>query len=471
MVSAWLSRKLNGTLEIGALRGSLLSSLVLRDVILHDREGMEVAHLDEVRFGYDLMALFTKRLVVQYVHFVHPRATLIQDPTGQWNLSSVLSPVSPASSPPAPERAVGGGWPITLIVEDVQIQDGQVALQTAALPGVQHLTGLQAHLQGQVGGSEFRFQVHQLSVRATPAEVVLQTAQGSLEGNAAAVRLTDLRLQTAQTLMTADGILPGSSQPASLTLQLQPFDMAELGRVLQREDMAGPVHLALTAQGPPEALDIRGQLSAEDSRLALYGQLNTGVTPWRHRSSLELTHVNLATLLHQAPLQSDLNLQAHIEGEGLTPGTLHGEARLDVQTSHLGNIAIYPSRLQLAMQQGRFEVQQCDLQTSVARLTASGVLDLASNSALHYDLTADLAGLRALVGPGILEGTVRLQGQASGALTAITLQGTLAGEHLRYGDEHVESVQLTYEGTQLGAQPRVTAHLETQKNAPGEGPG
>ena len=469
-VSIWLSRRLNGTLEIGALRGSLLSSLVLRDVVLRDREGLEVVHLDEVRFGYDLTALFTKRLVVQYVHFVHPRATLIQDPTGQWNLSRVLSPVSPASSPPAPERAVGGGWPITLIVEDVQIQDGQVALQTAALPGVQHLTGLQAHLQGQVGGSEFRFQVHQLSVRATPAEVVLQTAQGSLEGNAAAVRLTDLRLQTAQTLMTADGILPGSSQPASLTLQLQPFDMAELGRVLQREDMAGPVHLALTAQGPPEALDIRGQLSAEDSRLALYGQLNTGVTPWRHRSSLELTHVNLATLLHQAPLQSDLNLQAHIEGEGLTPGTLRGEARLDVQTSHLGNIAIYPSRLQLAMQQGRFEVQQCDLQTSVARLTASGVLDLASNSALRYDLAADLAGLRALVGPGILEGTLRLQGQASGALTAITLQGTLAGEHLRYGDEHVESVQLTYEGTQLGAQPRVTAHLETQKTRLGKVP-
>ena len=37
--SAWLSRRLNGTLEIGALRGSLLSSLVLRDVVLRDRAG------------------------------------------------------------------------------------------------------------------------------------------------------------------------------------------------------------------------------------------------------------------------------------------------------------------------------------------------------------------------------------------------------------------------------------------------
>ena len=141
-----------------------------------------------------------------------------------------------------------------------------------------------------------------------------------------------------------------------------------------------------------------------------------------------------------------------------------------MQTSHLGSIALYPSRLQLAVQHGRFEVQQCDLQTSVARLTAAGLLDLASSSALHYDLTADLAGLRALVGPGVLEGTLRLQGQASGALTAITLQGTLAGQHLRYADEHVEALHVTYEGTQLGAQPRVTAHLETQKTRLGQVP-
>src|SRR5919198_1277357 len=193
--SAWLSHKLNGTIEIGALRGSLVSSLVLRDVVLRDRAGTEVAHLDEVRLGYDLTTLFTKRLVVQYAHFVHPQATLVQAPGGQWNLSHILSPASPADSPSTPARAAGGRVPIALVFEHIQIQDGHIALHTAALPGVQQLTGLQAHLQGQVDGREFRFQVHQLSVRATPAEAVL----------------------------------------------------------------------TLTAQGPPEALAVRGQLSTEDS--------------------------------------------------------------------------------------------------------------------------------------------------------------------------------------------------------------
>src|SRR5882672_9616796 len=125
--SVWLSRQLNGTVEIGALRGSLLASLVMRDVVLRDRQGTEVVHLEEVRLGYDLTTLLTKRLVVQRVHLVRPQATLVQDPAGQWNLSRVLSPASPASPPSAPERAARGGLPIALVVEDVEIQDGQVA--------------------------------------------------------------------------------------------------------------------------------------------------------------------------------------------------------------------------------------------------------------------------------------------------------------------------------------------------------
>ena len=467
--SAWLSRQLNGTVEIGALRGSLLASLVMRDVVLRDRQGTEVAHLDEVRLGYDLTALLTKRLVVQRVHLVRPRVTLVQDPAGLWNLSRVLSPASPAIAP-APEHTTREGLPIAVVVEDVAIQDGQVALHTAALPGVQHLTGLQAHLQGQVEGHAFRFQVHQLSVHATPAEVELHTAQGTIEGDAATVRLLALRLQTAHTLMTADGTLPGGTQPASLALQLQPFDMAELGRLLQREDMTGPLRLTLTATGPPEALTVRSQIRAEGGSLDLHGQLDTRATPWRYSSSLELTHVNLATLLRQAPLQSDLNLQLHIQGEGLTPSTLHGAVRLDVHPSHLGTIALHPSQLQLTMHHGRFEVQQCDLRTSIARFTASGLVDLARSSALQYDLTADLAGLRALVGPEALEGTLHLRGQASGALTAINLQGTLAGRHLRYGDERVGTLEVTYEGTQLGAQPHLTAHLEMHKTQVGKVP-
>ena len=457
--SAWLSRRLNGTLEIGALRGSLFSSLVLRDVVLRDRRGAEVARLDEVQLKYDLRALRPRRLVVQRVDIVRPQATLVQEPGGAWNIDRVLDPLLPARRSPAAARTTGGKLPVAIVVERIQIHAGQVAVQTPALPGVQSLAGLQAHLQGEVDTHGFRFQVHSLTVRATPAEVVLHTVQGTIQGDTNAIRIEAFRLQTTQTLVTADGILPGSRQPASLTLHMQPFDMAELGRLLQRQDLYGLLSLSLTAQGPPDALSVRGQLSTAGGQLDLHGQLNTVATPWRYSSSLALTHVNLATLLHQEPLQSDLNLHLHLEGAGLAPEALRGEVYLDVQPSAVGSVTLHPSGLHIAVQYGRVQVQYCDLHTSVARLTATGLLDLAGSSALQYDLTADLAGLRSLLRTETLDGTLHLWGQASGALTAISVQGTLEGQRLRYAAYRLETLQLLYAGAQLGAQPHVTAHL------------
>src|SRR5207248_2347529 len=235
----------------------------------------------------------------------------------------------------SPDRTTDSTLTLAMVVQRVQIHDGQIAVQSAALPGVQSVAGLQAHLDGQVDTHGFRLQVHSLTARTTPADVVLYTLHGTIQGDTETIRIERLHLQTAQTLVTADGSLPGSRQPASLMLHMQPLDVAELGRLLQRQDLYGLLSLTLTAQGPADAL------------------------------------------------------------------------------------TVYSSGLHVSVQHGRVQVQYCDLHTSVARLTATGLLDLAGSSALQYDLTADLASLGALLRTETLDGTLHLWGQASGALTAI----------------------------------------------------
>jgi len=338
----------------------------LRDVVLRDQQGAEVARLDEVRLSYDLTALLTQRLVVRRVDLVRPRATLVQGPEGQWNIVRVLAPLSPASRPSTPARPMGDRLPAALVVQRLHIHDGQMAVQTPALPGVPSLT--------------------------------------------------------------------------------------------------------LTAAGPPDALTVRGQLSTAAGQLDLHGQLNTVVTPWRYSSSLALRHVNLATLLRQEPLQSDLNLHLHLQGAGFSPEVLRGAVHLDIQPSTVGGITLHPSGCHIAVQPGRVQVQDCDLHTSVARLTATGLLDLAGSSALQYDLTADLAGLRALLRTEALDGILHVRGQASGELTAISAQGSLEGQRLRYGAHRLETLQLLYAGIHLGAQPHVTAQLGIDKARVGSVP-
>ena len=114
-------------------------------------------------------------------------------------------------SSPAPARTPGGTLPVALAVERLQIHDGQVAVQTPALPGVQSLTGLQAHLGGQVARHGFRFQGHSLTARTTPDDVVLHTVHGTIHGDTEAIRIAALRLQTAQTLITAAGSLQAAA--------------------------------------------------------------------------------------------------------------------------------------------------------------------------------------------------------------------------------------------------------------------
>jgi hypothetical protein len=62
--------------------------------------------------------------------------------------------------------------------------------------------------------------VRQLTARATPADVELRAFHGAVRSRQGALHVDKLRLQTAQTLMTVDGVLPGGTHPASFVLQL-----------------------------------------------------------------------------------------------------------------------------------------------------------------------------------------------------------------------------------------------------------
>ncbi len=463
LASSWLSRSMQGTAEIGALHGSLFSTLILQDVVLRDPSGTEVVRLDEVQLAYELTALLSKRLVIRHVRLLRPQLTLIQAPSGEWNLTRLF-----AASAPTP--AAGEALPLTIVLQHGEIRDGHLALTLPSFPGVQSLDGVQARLQGAISAQGLRLAVQHLSGHATPADITLQAVTGLIETEGEALRLTDVALHTAHTHVLATGLLPGGPHPASLVLHLQPLDVTELGRLWQRPDVAGALHLALRAEGPPEALDVHAQLSTAGGQLDWQAQLNTSTPFWRYESDLTFTHVNLATLLHREPLQSDVNLRLHLEGSGTTLETLRGVLRLDLQASQLGDITLHPSRLYAAVDAGRLEVQECDVHTSVARLSARGLLDLAGSALLHYDLTADLAGVRALLNADTLQGRLRLQGQASGTLLAPSTHGTLTVQQGQYATSRVESLRMQYQGNPLGPEAHMTASLALQHAVVAEHP-
>jgi autotransporter translocation and assembly factor TamB len=462
-LSAVVSSSLQGSLHIGTLRGTLLTSLIVQDVVVRDEQNNVVAQVDAVRLGYNPLLLLQGQLLISRVRLIRPRLTLIQHADGSWNIARLVPPAPPrpAASPEAPTS--GLTLPFAVVVQRVRIRDGAIALQTAALPGVQRIDGLQMRLRGSFTPRGMRLTLRQLTARALPADVELRTVRAALRGSNGTWRLDDLRLQTATTLITADGVLPGGERPARFALHMQPLDVTEIGRLLHDDTLHGNLHVTLKAEGAPEALQVRTHVQAHTGRIDIQSQLNLATTPVHYTGALEVDRFDLAALLRRPGVQSDLNLRLSLEGQGLSPTTMHGHVQCDIAPSHVGDISLRPSQIQIVARPQQLQVRRLHLDTSVAQMTASGAIRLDDQSDLRYQLSADLSQLRSLVRTDAVGGTLRLQGDVTGPFTALRARGTLQAAKLRLQAYGLQALSLTYEGTQLRTHPRVTARLEAQQ--------
>ena len=422
-VTKFVTRSFRGTLEVGALRGSLLGSMVLQNIMLRDEQGTVVGQIAELRLVYDPKALLHKRLHIQTAEVVRPQLTLAPEPDGSLNILSLLSP-APPDNPAAPELPPASqGLAFALAIDSLHIRDGELTLHFPALPGVQKLEDLQARLSVHLDEEKQRLQVQQLTAHASPADLEVRALQGTLQKLGHVVQLDDVRLQTDQTTLVANGVLPGGTQEASFTAHAQSQDLKEIGRLLQNDVLQGPADFVLKAEGPPEAIEIHGQLHSTSGRIAVQGHLNTAATLPQYSGTLDATNLNLAALRQQGAWHSDLNLQLRIDGTGTSLQEWHGTIQLEIRPSHLREIVLHPSYIDLEVKAQRVQVQRFDLDTSIAHTTVYGMFDLTGSVDMQYALTANLAEWQPLLGMTALAGDVQTQGQVSGTWPALNGRG------------------------------------------------
>jgi autotransporter translocation and assembly factor TamB len=465
-VRAWLVRTvatqasnfLNGSLTIGSLEGSLFSDPTIRDVVVRDEQGDIVAQVQALRLHYDLTQLLQKKLVIHEIAIVRPQAKVVQTADGSLNVSQL---VPPSDKPEEPSE--GFTLPIDIDLNALTIEDGQAELHLPVLAGVRRVQDLHLRLQGNLSKERYQIELQQLTAQTQPANVTLQTLRGGVRINGSDIYINDFRLDTDDSHIAINGALPGGTQPANLTVKIDPFDMSDVGRLLADDTLTGLLEAQITAEGPPEALNFSGHISAEGGDVALNGNLNLAAATPAYQAALDITTLNIAALVHREALKSDLNMHLDVQGSGITLSELEGNARLQIKPSTFGDIVLNPSDMRVTAQGQRIEVQQFDLNTSVAQMDVDGLLDLNGESALHYDLRVELADLRELLATEALDGTAHLQGDVSGTWPDLTTQGTLNAHGLQYDANQLQDVKVTYEASQLGTQPRATAQVTLQK--------
>ncbi|HXH14273.1 MAG TPA: translocation/assembly module TamB domain-containing protein [Alphaproteobacteria bacterium] len=463
-VAQYLSKSLDGSIEVEALRGSLFGSPVLHNVVARDAQGGVVGRIEEIRLEYNLLSLVRGWLTVNAVDIVRPQFTIVQERDGTLNIRDLVPSPPPNRQDSEDKPATQGPsfdfrLPFGLRIERLQVQDGRLDLRLPILAGVKTVEGLQARLSGRIDDQGLRAEVEQVTAHLTPADLRLEQVQGGFELSAGKAQIDTFLVRMGHTHFTAAGVVPWTLQPVGFELHLQPLDVGEIGRLLESDDLQGQVRVAVRAEGPPEAVAVNAELRTAEGRIALQGELNRVSTPMSYRTTLDVTDLDLTTVINRGALHSDLNLHARVDGSGLSLTGWRGEAQLHIEPSHLGEITLHPSDIHLVAQQERFEVRRFDLNTSAAHMTASGVLNLAGHSDLRYDLTAELADLQPLLDMQTLAGSLQLQGQAGGDWPALSVDGTLRARHVRYRDNRAQTLEVTYAGSALGAQPTIQTQM------------
>src|SRR6266480_3216407 len=125
--SAAIQSAVSGTIEVGEVRGSLLTGVVLTDVRLLDPDSTLVAWLPRAELGYNPIDFAAGRVVFLEVRLDRPIINIVQHANGRTNFDELLRL---GEKDTVTVRPLGPAGPRALILlRNVQIMDGSLTLR------------------------------------------------------------------------------------------------------------------------------------------------------------------------------------------------------------------------------------------------------------------------------------------------------------------------------------------------------
>src|SRR2546430_3689982 len=185
--SAAIQSAVSGTIEVGEVRGSLLTGVVLTDVRLFDPDSTLVAWLPRAELGYNPIDFAAGRVVFMEVRLDRPIINIVQHANGKTNFDELLRL---GEKDTVTVKPLGPAEPRSLILlRNVQIQDGSLTLRLQ-----KHGDGRSANEEIENSGEDGRYRVRRfehLNARLAAMRIQAPREKG--------IRIDVLRLGTEST--------------------------------------------------------------------------------------------------------------------------------------------------------------------------------------------------------------------------------------------------------------------------------
>lgn len=468
IAEAVAGRVLTGTLEIGAIRGSALSELVIEDVVLTDAEGRRAVAVERLLLEWRPSALLNGAIVVERLALDRPEVLLVQTATGGLNLANLVPP-SEDKKPPEPEEP-GGPLPLSL----PEIRLGVARIDRGALDFVSNgerladVRALALELTGSADGQRIEARLSSLTAKVQDGLPLSLELAAVLDGER--VEVDGLRLDLADgrvrvpTLETAipPGPLEGEAQlsvPAELVRRLGgPSQLRadiDLDLVATRAEATPRWWARVDGRlGPsPLALSATVTESLDEVDVALDAR---AVDPSALWEGLPKGRLNLDVSSEGSVRPPDLAASVRVEGR-IQPAP----GQRAVAVSPLSVDAKWRGGTAEATAVGRVAGARLDLDVAADRLDLEGGLGGGRPPRVTRGrIDVEVPSLRDIAGP-VATGQARLTAKVQGPIDRLTAAGTLAGKRLGVGkDVRIRAVDGRFDLKGLPATPDGTVRLE-----------
>lgn len=122
-----VEQNLHRKIDLGEIKVSLFSGIEIHGLRVYEQDGRETfVSTDLVRLSYQLLPLLAMKVVVDEVRLEKPSIRIVRLKTGQFNFSDLTGAGGGQGGNSTGNRETSGGNPISLLVSQVVLQDGQL---------------------------------------------------------------------------------------------------------------------------------------------------------------------------------------------------------------------------------------------------------------------------------------------------------------------------------------------------------
>jgi hypothetical protein len=311
-VENFAGKEINGRLEIGSLKGEILSGLTLSDVKLFYGEDT-LLKCDEISADYYLGNILKKKIEVGNISIKNMSVELKQDEDSVWNFARLIKPSAPDS---VEVDTVPSDWIIQLndlIIENFSAQISAIDTNALIPSSVQS----NVNFKGIISPDSVSVKLKSFSLATTEPEFRIVDISGLFKKEDDFISWKNLNLKLNKSNATSDGAYSLNKkyfEYFNILFDSLAFD--DFRDLLSGLKLFGSPIVTASLKGNEERYDFSFKLNEGDQSLIVDGNISDYTRSPVYSADISAQNLDASFWTHDGTMKSDVTGKMNISGKG-----------------------------------------------------------------------------------------------------------------------------------------------------------